>query len=472
MGMAQEAGYDDIVDVLAKAEADTAYGYYVPAGPENNKKIYGGFEWGVKPEKGWFMGRPGVAQQQGIDPAKYGYVKRDTNIKSFKYVKRGAPPTLKQTLKPEDAAPLRIAATTGTEATTGNAAITGTAATVEAAAPAEVLDVAPKAAPVEVEAAPAVAPVPTQRPVALLFPGQGSQFVNMMQEVKDLPKVQEMLKISEDILGYDLLQLCLNGPEEKLEETRYCQPVMFVAGLAGLEKLRLQNEEIVTRPMACAGLSLGEYTALCAAGVFTFEDGLRLVQLRGEVMQTAASVGKQGMISIAGLSKKTVETLCADALKVEENGVCKIANELFHNGFSCSGTEKSILKLKELAEGAGAMQARVLKTSGAFHTELMESARSDLNEALDDILPRMKSPRFKVYMNVNAQPIDMETEPKVIVEMLSRQLTSSVLWEPSVKAMVKDGITEFYELGPMKQLKAMMKRIDPGAWKNMHNVDV
>lgn len=224
--------------------------------------------------------------------------------------------------------------------------------------------------------------------------------------------------------------------------------------------------------MATAGLSLGEYTALCTAGVFTFEDGLRLVQLRGEAMQKAASIGKQGMISIAGLSKKTVETLCADALKVEENGVCMIANELFHNGFSCSGTEKSIMKLKELAEAASAMQARVLKTSGAFHTELMESARKTLAEALDEILPRMKSPRCKIYMNVNAKPIDMETEPRVIVEMLNKQLTSSVLWEPTVKAMIKDGVMEFYEVGPMKQLKAMMKRIDPSSWKRMQNVEV
>merc|ERR1719343_601540 len=109
-------------------------------------------------------------------------------------------------------------------------------------------------------------------PVALLFPGQGSQYVKMLDQVKDLPEVKDMLSKAKDILGYDLLELCLKGPEEKLAETRYCQPAMFVGGLAGISKLRGQKEEATTRPQCMAGLSLGEYTALCAAGVFTFEE--------------------------------------------------------------------------------------------------------------------------------------------------------------------------------------------------------
>merc|ERR1712232_1340094 len=122
-----------------------------------------------------------------------------------------------------------------------------------------------------------------------------------------------MLSKAEGVLGYDLLQVCLDGPDTKLEETRFCQPAMFVAGLAGIEKLRAEREEASSRFEATAGLSLGEYTALCAAGVFTFEDGLKLVQLRGQAMQEAAAMSKQAMLSVAGLDKPKLAELCAKA---------------------------------------------------------------------------------------------------------------------------------------------------------------
>merc|ERR1719463_364105 len=141
-------------------------------------------------------------------------------------------------------------------------------------------------------------------PCGLLFPGQGSQYVGMLKTVKDLPKVKEMLEKAKEILGWDVLDLCLNGPEEKLAETKYCQPAMFIGGLAGKEKLRAEKSDCADKPMYVAGLSLGEYTALCAAGVLSFEDGLKLVKLRGEAMQEAAEVGKQGMISIVGIEEK------------------------------------------------------------------------------------------------------------------------------------------------------------------------
>merc|ERR1712157_466311 len=125
----------------------------------------------------------------------------------------------------------------------------------------------------------------------------------MLENVQDMPKVKEMLDKSKDILGYDILEICLKGPESKLEETKFCQPAMFIAGLAGLEKLRQDRPEAVEHFQVAAGLSLGEYTALCAAGVFEFEDGLKLVKLRGEAMQEAAKAGKQLMLSVAGIEK-------------------------------------------------------------------------------------------------------------------------------------------------------------------------
>lgn len=310
-------------------------------------------------------------------------------------------------------------------------------------------------------------------PIALLFPGQGSQYVGMLKGTKDIPEVKEMLSTAQSILGYDLLDLCLNGPEEKLGQTKFCQPAMFVGGLAGVAKLRSSDPEKVARAQCMAGLSLGEYTALCAAGVLSFEDGLRLVKLRGEAMQEAAELGKQLMISIVGLERGVLDGLCAQAAKKEGTGaVCTVANALFPNGFSCAGTETAMMELKQLAETKGALQAKVLKTGGAFHTSLMQPAQEKLKKALDDVAPSMKPPRCAVYMNVTGEPLQAGSDPKVITELLNRQLVSPVLWSPSVARMIEDKVAEFFECGPQKQIKAMMKRIDNKVWKNTTGVEV
>jgi len=311
-------------------------------------------------------------------------------------------------------------------------------------------------------------------PIGLFFPGQGSQYVKMMEKVMDLPAVKEMLEKSKPILGYDILDICLNGPEDKLEETRYCQPAMFIGGLAGLEKLKQDKPEAVSRASVMAGLSLGEYTALCAAGVMTFEDGLKLVKLRGEAMQEAATSGskKQLMLSVAGLDKGKLDGFCREAAGKEAGGVCSVANCLFPQGFSIGGTEQAINTLKELAEKNGALQAKVLKTAGAFHTSLMQPAQDKLSAALEETLPNMKPPLHTVWMNASGRPVRPGTDPKEIVALLQRQLTNPVLWDDSVKEILKEGVNEFYEVGPMKQIKAMMKRIDATAWKATTNIEV
>jgi len=310
-------------------------------------------------------------------------------------------------------------------------------------------------------------------PVALLFPGQGSQYVKMLQGVKDLPQVADMLAKATSILGYDLLELCLTGPEEKLAETKYCQPAMFVGGLAGVCKLRSEKGKVADSPRCVAGLSLGEYTALCAAGVLSFEDGLRLVKLRGEAMQEAAQVGKQAMLSVAGLDQDVLEKCCKDAEKKQGKGaVCRIANALFPKGFSCAGTEAAVNELKTLAEQKGALQAKLLKTGGAFHTSLMQPAQERLQKALEEVYPSMQPPTCAIYMNVTGKPLAPGTDPKEILELLKKQLVSPVLWSTSVQAMIKDGITEFYECGPQKQIKAMMKRIDNKVWNKTTSMEV
>jgi len=408
LDLAKKHGWDDCIELLEQAEKDHSYGWYVPVGENNNKKCYGCWEFGKAPPKGWYYKRPGAAKKQGLDPAKYGG---------------------------------------------------------EIADPEEEAD--------DFTATLAAAPAQKPLPIGLLFPGQGSQYVKMLSTICDIPEVKAMLDKAKEILGWDVETLCRTGPDAKLEETRYCQPAMYVACLAGLEAMRRDKPQQAARFMATAGLSLGEYTALCAAGVFSFEDGLRLVQRRGEAMQEAAAVGKQHMISVAGIPKEDLEKLCKQAVQEEgPSAVCMIANELFPRGFSAAGTERAIMALKDKAERAGALQAKVLKTSGAFHTPLMAPAAEKLNTALDELLPRMSPPKNTVFMNATAEPVPPGTPPEMIVELLKKQLTSPVLWESSVRAMIKAGVTEFYEIGPMKQLKAMMKRIDAKIWNNTSNIEV
>uniref|UniRef100_A0A7S1F2S7 Malonyl-CoA:ACP transacylase (MAT) domain-containing protein n=1 Tax=Noctiluca scintillans TaxID=2966 RepID=A0A7S1F2S7_NOCSC len=309
-------------------------------------------------------------------------------------------------------------------------------------------------------------------PVALLFPGQGSQYVKMLTNVKDMPAVRGYLIQAEEILGYSLLELCLKGPESRLELTQHCQPAMFVAGFAAVEKLKADKPECVERVQAVCGLSLGEYTALGVAGVFTFEAGLKLVKLRGELMQEAASASAQSMLSVAGLTQEKLSSLCEEARSESGAEVCQIANVFFPNGFSCAGNAAAVELLQRKVTAAKCLQAKLLKTSGGFHTALMEPAKARLLAALQDLSREMKPPRCDVYMNASGQRIGPATPASEIVRLLGEQLTNCVLWESCVRNMVRDGVTEFYECGPMKQLKAMMKRIDPEAFQRTTIVDV
>merc|ERR1719171_2126218 len=262
-----------------------------------------------------------------------------------------------------------------------------------------------------------------------------------------------MLTKAKSILGYDILETMLKGPEKKLGETRYCQPAMYISGLAAVEKLKMKNPECVERCQAVAGLSLGEYTALSVAGVWSFEDGLKLVKLRGEAMQECATASEQAMLSVAGLEQDKLEELCKDCAK-SAGGTCQIANFLFPKGFSCAGTIKAMKMLEEKAKSTpGCRQAKMLLTSGGFHTPLMASAQQKLEKALKEIRPNMKPPVCDVYMNATGEKLAAGTSPDEITKLLAKQLTNCVLWAPSVKKMVQDGVQDFYECGPMKQLK-------------------
>lgn len=314
-------------------------------------------------------------------------------------------------------------------------------------------------------------------PVAILFPGQGSQYVKMLAEVQHLEPCRKLIDKANSILGYDILDLCLNGPESKLEETKYCQPAMFLANCCALEKLRLEKPEVVEGASATAGLSLGEYNAIWFSGMLGFDDCLKVVRVRADAMQEEANRSPQGMISIAGLDLQVLQELCDAAEKQtgEIDGrpaVCKVANLLFPKGYVCSGDRSAVEALKSLCDSKGALQAKFLKTSGAFHTSLMEPAGLKLLKALRVRVTDMNFPKMDVYMNNRGGPQRKGTDPREINYDLAAQVSSPVLWQKLIEEMRQNGITEFYECGPMKQLKAMMKRISQEAWEKTTSVSV
>lgn len=303
-------------------------------------------------------------------------------------------------------------------------------------------------------------------PTAFLFPGQGSQAVGMLKECKDLPAVKKMLDTAKKVLGYDLLELCLTGPKEALDDTVHSQPALFVGGLAAVERLRAENPAAVDGAAAAAGLSLGEYTALVFAGAMTFEEGLRVVKVRAESMSAAAKAGQpHGMLSVVGLADADVEAVAAEARQKCPGCVCIVANYLFPQGRVISGHKEALEEAQRLATARGALKAVPVAVSGAFHTELMAPARAELAAALDGVA--LRDPRVPVYSNVTGEPF---RDAAHIRELLPRQLVEPVRWEGTLRALVAAGKTQLYELGPGQQIKAMVKRIDNAVWAKFANV--
>jgi [acyl-carrier-protein] S-malonyltransferase len=275
----------------------------------------------------------------------------------------------------------------------------------------------------------------------------------MGRELADLlPAARHLFDRAGEILGYNLAQLCFEGPAEKLDSTVYSQPALFVTSLAALEQLRAQSPEVVESCAAAAGLSLGEYTALVFAGVMDFEAGLRVVQQRGEAMQAAADATPSGMVSILGLERDAVESLCEQSRGGE---ILQIANFLCPGNLAISGHKAACQRAAEMAEGAGAMKAVPLAVAGAFHTSIMQPAVARLEAALAGV--PLKQPRIPVISNVDAAAHD---DPEEIRRLLAKQVVSPVRWEDSMRALLAQGYDKFYEVGPGRVLRGILKRID------------
>ncbi len=282
---------------------------------------------------------------------------------------------------------------------------------------------------------------------AFVFPGQGSQFPGMGKDLyEQSPQARALMDRVNEILGYDLLRVMFEGTEEELKQTRYTQPAIFVHSIAAMAARDDQ-------PDAVAGHSLGEFSALVAAGVLPFEDALRLVQIRAEAMDEACQLADSTMAAIIGLEDDIVEKLCEEVSQ-ELNQVVVPANYNAPGQLVVSGHRPAVEEVVRRATEQGARKAVVLAVSGAFHSPLMEPARQRLAQAIEQL--DFAPPRVPIYQNVTAQA---ETDPERIRQNLIEQLTSPVRWKQSVLQMKQDGIETFEEIGPGRVLTGLIRRI-------------
>lgn len=287
--------------------------------------------------------------------------------------------------------------------------------------------------------------------IAFLFPGQGAQSVGMGRELcASLPAARRLFDDASALLGYDLLEVCVNGPAERLNSTVVSQPALFVASLAALESLKQSDPQALEQCDAAAGLSLGEFTALTFAGALTFAEGLRLVQHRGQAMQAAADRERGAMLSVLMLEQPRVEELC-EAARQEE--VLRIANFLCPGNYAVSGHRTACDRLEPLASQAGGRTVR-LAVAGAFHTSLMKPA----DEAMAPLFAAvpLQAPRLPVWSNVTAQP---HGDLEAIRVLLRRQMTEPVQWEQTMRNLLAAGCERFYEIGPGRVLAGLLKRV-------------
>jgi len=285
---------------------------------------------------------------------------------------------------------------------------------------------------------------------ALLFAGQGAQAVGMGKDLAGMfPSARAWFDRANAALGYDLASICFNGPEAELTKTENAQPGIFLVCWVCFELLKEKTPNL--KFDATAGLSLGEFTALTAAGAMSFEDGLRVVRQRGKFMQDACDTTRGGMAAVIGLDEAPTREVCAEAGVVLANLNCP-------GQLVISGEAEKIAKACELAKAKGAKRAIPLPVAGAYHSPLMAGAQPKLQAELAKI--GIAAPAVPVISNVTAQAHGATTE---ISARLVEQVTSSVLWEKSMRELLAQGFTRFIELGPGTALSGFMKRIDKSA---------
>lgn len=290
--------------------------------------------------------------------------------------------------------------------------------------------------------------------IAILFTGQGAQSAGMGQDVANRwPVAAQTFAQANEVLGYDLRKLCFEGPADQLERTDIQQPAIYTTSVA-IWRAFNEGPDLPENPVAMAGLSLGEYTALHAAGCMTFEAGLQLVRRRGELMQAAATAVASGMVSIMGLAPDTVETLCQNALaELPAEAVLVPANYNCPGQVVVSGSREACERILPLVEQAGG-RAIPLKVAGAFHSPIMQPAADGLATVLAHT--PLETPQVPVVANVNCRN---HTDAGTIRQWLTDQLTHPVRWQASMERLLGEGVERFIEIGPGRVLAGLMKKV-------------
>jgi [acyl-carrier-protein] S-malonyltransferase len=291
-------------------------------------------------------------------------------------------------------------------------------------------------------------------PLAFLFPGQGSQHVGMAQELAArYPAARQALEIADELLGFKLSELCFAGPEEVLTDTINAQPALMAASIAALSALQSELG-VLPRAQYMAGHSMGEYTALVAAGSIHYEDGLHLVRERGRLMKQAGEASPGLMAAVLGLDEETVAEICASCAQ-QTGGVAQVANDNCPGQIVISGDRQGMEAAMEALSQAGARRVIPLAVSIAAHSPLMAPAAAELRSAIEAV--DIADPLVPIIGNTRAQPL---TTAEAIRDELVNQLTGSVRWTSSMELMLADGVATFVEIGPGDVLTGLVKRIE------------
>ncbi|MGE5279859.1 MAG: ACP S-malonyltransferase [Deltaproteobacteria bacterium] len=283
--------------------------------------------------------------------------------------------------------------------------------------------------------------------IAFLFPGQGAQYAGMGKDLCEAyPEAARVFAQADEVLGFRLSRLCFEGPAEELTRTENCQPAIFTVSIACLEVFRALRPELT--PDAVAGLSLGEYAALVAAGVLGFRDAVTLVRARGAFMEACSRRNPGTMSCVLGLDKEAVAGICAAA-------GCEIANLNCPEQVVISGRHEAVAEASRIAAERGAKRVIPLEVSGAFHCSLMDEASRQLKAQIERV--KFDPARIPLVSNVDALP---QRDPAVLKANLIKQVNGPTYWEASMRLLLAEGITTFFEIGPGTVLKGLMKKID------------
>ncbi len=289
--------------------------------------------------------------------------------------------------------------------------------------------------------------------VAFTFPGQGSQAVGMGKDLAEsFAEARAVFEEVDEALGEKLSDTMFNGPEDKLTLTANAQPALMAVSMAVIRVLEARGLDLKARVAYVAGHSLGEYSALCAAGTFSIADTARLLRIRGNAMQAAVPVGIGAMAAIIGLEHADVQAVCEEAAAI---GSCQIANDNGGGQLVISGEKSAVEKAADLATEKGAKRAILLPVSAPFHSKLMAPAADAMREALAGV--KKADPRVPLIANVRAAPV---TDAEEIASLLVEQVTGQVRWRETVEWFAANGVTTLYELGAGKVLTGLARRID------------